>query len=1667
LIRRVPLFILLSGILIAFGASAVVASDHGLEKDLRRDLAQTRPIIAKIKAGRQTKTDMERLKGLTENIKAAHLLLDERFKQREQEPGLQGPKAKERHARMRQKYRQAMDEYVTLLEGVAQSRDLKAATLDRLMALLNKLLPKKRRPLYGSLPYRHLRYSAKAPLLTPVITPAYQGGDKAVVPADTAATAEAPISEEIAALAKSLGWSPVAIYEWVKNNIETEWYWGSMKGAEETLRQKSGNACDQATLLVALLRAAGYPCRYVRGVIEFFPDIEVAKNLFGIADERELAAFFQKAGIPYKQVIAGGRIANLQIEHVWVESYIPYANYRGVVIDDQGKTWLGLDTAIKAAGYTYNAPQQIPSEVSLTGVVREDYLSVVQTELPLEYLQAQIQADLPTGSTYADLLSQRQLIPEEMRILPASLQFKEIAITGEYAAMPQELIHQARIQALAPDKTELFSVTLPAFTLTSRPISLTYEPETVEDQEIINSYGGLGNTPSYLIHLRPVLQVDGERVAIGKDGFASGTEYTLNLDLISPSGLEKITNTLIIGNLSVMGFVAQKPSPLGVGGEGTGEGEKDATRLLFEQAISYIERWNQAEAELASLLGLTLSRPLPTVVTLGGVVEITSLLDIPQGFEWKGVYVDANLRAIELATGYGLQATSDAPRIFMQLSALQGSILENRIFEDAFQVESVSTAKLFGLAHVAGVSLVAIDKNNIATLLPTLAVADDVKEAIQNAVNQNLVIRIPNSEISYEDWTGIGFLAENPATGEAGWMLTGEIAGGMTVWNPERWGEWGSSAGDIFQSYTSEPPNKDPLSAYAIDRITATDRQKGTVGKPLPKTLQALVRDKVGKPVKGADVTFTIKAGGGTLQTVEKKTDGTPVAAGSSLQVKTNQSGIAKLILILGKQTGMGCTGDTCPSTCRGLPAGNPTMWWEQGYTYSQQVGENIVDAVLVAGTRAALPSPFAAYGFPDKTSATIRMTRGDGTTGHILSFAGFISVAIEDQYCNPISNQEVTFTVQPASERKPQCSNPSTDTTPAVLVETNDPCLQTSPTHGQCGTQSNSLDEITSSGGAAVEVILGGIPHGDYPIVAASVGLSSTTFHLFTYPRGNCDGDTAPQHSLLLEYVYPADQYGNNINAVQYNPDPEKQAAIPLMGRMYFLREGETTKLDCGETCPKIVGTRTYTVDNQFRTASMTFGGKAGIELEPKGRGFFTYDYKPEKVGLNDVEIHGSATALNNVRVTTVDCSKTPPICETNSIPLTASGTIKMQVYGVNIQVPEKLLILVDESGFAVGDTPIQYTIEPSDYMAATAYVAIIRDGSPMWYIPGKTKGTDTVTLAKGYWFDINGTYTAQVILNYGTGVEIKSEPIPFELIVLKVELVDTVEAIGKNKNFISGETLTIKYKITPDILTESDYRWEILEDQTIRSMKTAPPAGGPIPNIDHANRQFSFIPQHGEGNSPAGTAERTKGLRYRLRFRYKDSYPYEFIIEQDDVNRARQEQKIIHPNETVPAIEQYKGVETRLFKGTTASTCFPDRNMWLDQGIGAIDNSIYNGGYPNVYYSCSWRSPYYNKTISDYFGHPSGKAVDCRPAGENQTAQDYQQQWDVIVTIGTTVLLENGDRITKSNSRGWYPLSKEDADYNPQYPDRTWGYKRPGETIEIGYKLENVSHYHIAVYP
>jgi len=77
------------------------------------------------------------------------------------------------------------------------------------------------------------------------------------------------VTPEILSLAAGLKNDPIKIFQYVRNHIKYECYYGSKKGAHLTLLEGSGNDFDQAALLVALLRAAGQTASYEYGPCTF------------------------------------------------------------------------------------------------------------------------------------------------------------------------------------------------------------------------------------------------------------------------------------------------------------------------------------------------------------------------------------------------------------------------------------------------------------------------------------------------------------------------------------------------------------------------------------------------------------------------------------------------------------------------------------------------------------------------------------------------------------------------------------------------------------------------------------------------------------------------------------------------------------------------------------------------------------------------------------------------------------------------------------------------------------------------------------------------------------------------------------------------------------------------------------------------------------------------------------------------------------------------------------------------------------------------------------------------------------------------------------------------------------------------------------------------------
>ncbi|MBX9627736.1 MAG: transglutaminase family protein, partial [Gemmataceae bacterium] len=99
-------------------------------------------------------------------------------------------------------------------------------------------------------------------------TPAAALSSRTIAPELLASTPDAntadPFVQEQAA---KLRYDPARIVQYLSTDVGYESYSGSLRGSRGTLWSAAGNALDEASLGVALLRASGVPARYARGTL--------------------------------------------------------------------------------------------------------------------------------------------------------------------------------------------------------------------------------------------------------------------------------------------------------------------------------------------------------------------------------------------------------------------------------------------------------------------------------------------------------------------------------------------------------------------------------------------------------------------------------------------------------------------------------------------------------------------------------------------------------------------------------------------------------------------------------------------------------------------------------------------------------------------------------------------------------------------------------------------------------------------------------------------------------------------------------------------------------------------------------------------------------------------------------------------------------------------------------------------------------------------------------------------------------------------------------------------------------------------------------------------------------------------------------------------------------
>ena len=625
-------------------------------------------------------------------------------------------------------------------------------------------------------------------------------------------TLEVKFTQEIQDLAAELEHHPVKMYEWVRNFVKFEPYYGSLKGARQTYMEKAGNDYDQASLLIALLRSSGISARYASGNIRM--PIEQAMNWLGGAKTPEVAGrILATNSIPSKLLVDGGEIKYVQLEHVWVEAYVDMEPSFGAIPGSGGQRWTPIDPSY-AKLYVQeglNIAKDVPFD-------EMEYLSSVNNTPPIaEYLtQLDTYYSSINNGFFFETLYGTVIIPEEHGMFMGTLPYKMLS-AEKFAVVSGDKQHTAGLGLIVNDGNPV-SITKPLAEIAGRKITLSYAPSSMADQELIDSYGGLLSTPAYLVQVKPQIKVDDVAILSG-EAMTLGTKLQLRTDLDGPSanwpravdtkdvsyGLHfAIAITALDypsmerhdhskGLLSLEGRLSDSLNSM----------DDSAGDLLHNMVIEYFGQFALSSKALQGIHGVQ-DLKMPSLALLSATASYDSSFGVavspPQmdGFTTDAYYL--------MSSPTSLSGDAVARKAFLEQIGLVSSYLEHRTIENLLiesdQMESISAVKAIQLANEQGITIHTITQANVTAILPTMNISESDRQLIADSVNAGNEVIVPASEVVYKEFKGLGLLVRDPQTGAGAYLISEGFGGQKTF--PSTDPAFADAGGFIAFVFTSE-----------------------------------------------------------------------------------------------------------------------------------------------------------------------------------------------------------------------------------------------------------------------------------------------------------------------------------------------------------------------------------------------------------------------------------------------------------------------------------------------------------------------------------------------------------------------------------------------------------------------------------------------------------------------------------------------------------------------------------------------------------------------------------------------------------------------------------------------------------------------------------------------
>ena len=634
------------------------------------------------------------------------------------------------------------------------------------------------------------------------------------------------INSTIRDLASDLNNNPVEIYNFVRENINYEAYYGAKKGNLGCLEERICNDVDTASLTISLMRAAGIPANYKKSIMVV--SIDKLQDLLGIEKtvegRRTVYGIFGWNDIPVYTIsnnpTVGGNLddgdftneTHFALEWIFPEIYYDY-DERGGNIDNWNdlnivstteelqsslaeeykKQWLPLDVIFK--NYNYS-PKEIVSDTANFNTENFWY-NFYQYQGDLSPLEKYTQDLLSSTGKNIDNENYQSInyeVNKNYEILPPTLPY----VLGEgvdgngqqilpevWSTLPDIRKAQVKIQLKKTDTEEVvLEHTFFGSEINNKELNLYYEGATEADQQIIDSYGGVHATPAELVDIKAYFLGDYDRFD-GTGVFSIGDSMVLRFEYYKKGIMEHDDEKFsTAGNQEgiyiVLSKVQEDPYL-----------ETNSEILLRGNvglAREYLLRVQNANELLEKSLDYNVNINFArAVVTQNRILNTVN--GNPTTFDFKGLTIDASTYINDWSNRGNYK---NHRKDFRLLWGLEASYYEAQIFDDVAGLEGISTVAglQYAYAHPAEYTVHIINSNNEATI-DSLELSDNTKNNMHADVQLGNTIITPNKFVSAGTWNGIFYVSLDPVwtgtyaigeqTGEnGGWTVDGVLVASFT-----------------------------------------------------------------------------------------------------------------------------------------------------------------------------------------------------------------------------------------------------------------------------------------------------------------------------------------------------------------------------------------------------------------------------------------------------------------------------------------------------------------------------------------------------------------------------------------------------------------------------------------------------------------------------------------------------------------------------------------------------------------------------------------------------------------------------------------------------------------------------------------------------------------------